>query len=57
LLPDDPIIALTKILPRGAVQLPPAARERLDLKPGMEDVARADDALVMKKAGHDTVHV
>jgi hypothetical protein len=57
LWPDDPIIAVTKILPRGAVQLPPAARGRLGLKPGNEDVARADDALVMKKAGHDTVPV
>ena len=50
-MPDDPIIAITKVLPRGAVQLPPEVRERLGLKPGTKlIVATAEDALVMRKA-------
>jgi len=50
-LTDDPIIAVAKVLPRGAVQLPPEVRERLGLKPGTRlIVATADDALVMRKA-------
>jgi bifunctional DNA-binding transcriptional regulator/antitoxin component of YhaV-PrlF toxin-antitoxin module len=55
-LPDDPIIAVTKVLPRGVVQLPPEVRERLSLKLGMKlIVATADDALVMKKVWHGAV--
>jgi AbrB family looped-hinge helix DNA binding protein len=50
-LPDNPIIAITKVLPRGAVQLPPEVRERLGLKPGMKLImVTAEDALVIKRA-------
>jgi AbrB family looped-hinge helix DNA binding protein len=50
-LPEDPIIAITKVLPRGAVQLPPEVRKRLGLKPGTKLVhATADDAVVIRKA-------
>jgi AbrB family looped-hinge helix DNA binding protein len=50
-LPDDSIIAVVKMLPRGAVQLPPEVRERLGLKPGTKlIVATAEDAVVMRKA-------
>lgn len=48
----DPIVVNAKVLPRGAVQPPPAVRERLGLKLGMNlIVATADDALVMKRSG------
>ena len=33
-MPGDPIIAVVKVLPKGAVQLPPEVMERLGLKPG-----------------------
>jgi bifunctional DNA-binding transcriptional regulator/antitoxin component of YhaV-PrlF toxin-antitoxin module len=50
-LPDDPIIAITKVLPRGAVQLSLEVRERLGLKPGMKLIlATAEDAVVIRKA-------
>jgi bifunctional DNA-binding transcriptional regulator/antitoxin component of YhaV-PrlF toxin-antitoxin module len=50
-LPDDPIIAITKVLPRGAIQLSPEVMERLGLKPGTKlIVATAQDAIVMRKA-------
>jgi AbrB family looped-hinge helix DNA binding protein len=50
-LPDDPIIAVVKVLPKGAVELPLNVRERLGLKPGTKlIVATADDALVMRRA-------
>lgn len=49
---------MTKVLPRGTVQLPPEVRERLGLKLGMNlVVATADDALVMKKVGQEAVPV
>jgi bifunctional DNA-binding transcriptional regulator/antitoxin component of YhaV-PrlF toxin-antitoxin module len=50
-LPDDPIIAVAKVLPRGAVQLPPEVVERLGLKPGTKLIlATAGDAVVIRKA-------
>jgi AbrB family looped-hinge helix DNA binding protein len=50
-LPDDPIIAITKVLPRGAVQLPPAIMERLGLKPGTKLIlATSEDAVVIRRA-------
>jgi AbrB family looped-hinge helix DNA binding protein len=50
-LPDNPIIAITKVLPRGAVQLPLEVRERLGLKPGMKLIlATGEDAVVIRKA-------
>jgi len=51
LLPDDPIIIVAKVLPKGAVQLPPEVREKLGLKPGTKlIVATAEDAVIMRKA-------
>jgi len=51
-LRDDPIIAVVKVLPRGAVQLPQEVMERLGLKPGTRLIAvTAEDAVVLQKAG------
>ena len=48
---DDPIIAVVKVLPKGAVRLPPEVRERLGLKPGTKlIVAATGDAVVMRRA-------
>ena len=50
-MPGDPIIAVAKVLPKGAVQLPPEVRERLGLKPGTKlIVVTAEDAVVMRRA-------
>ena len=50
-MPDDPIVAVAKVLPKGAVQLPPEVMERLGLKPGTKlIVATAEDAVVMRRA-------
>jgi len=50
-LPDDPIIAVAKVLPKGAVQLPPEVMERLRLKPGTKlIVAATGDAVVIRRA-------
>lgn len=50
-LPDDPIIVVSKVLPKGLVQLPLEVRERLDLRPGMKLIVVAtEDAVVLQKA-------
>lgn len=50
-VPDDPVIAVAKVLPKGAVQLPPEVRQRLGLKPGTKLIlATAGDAVVIRKA-------
>jgi len=50
-LPDDPILAVVKVLPKGAVQLPPEVRERLRLKPGTKLIAvTAGDAVIIRRA-------
>jgi bifunctional DNA-binding transcriptional regulator/antitoxin component of YhaV-PrlF toxin-antitoxin module len=50
-VPDEPIIAVVKVLPKGAVQLPPEVIDRLRLKPGTRLIAvTAEDAVVMKRA-------
>ena len=50
-MPDDPIVAVVKVLPKGAVQLPPEVRERLGLKPGMKLIMiTVDDALLIRRA-------
>lgn len=50
-LPDDTIITVAKVLPRGAVQLPPEVRARLGLKPGTKLImVTTEDALVIKRA-------
>lgn len=49
-LPDDPIITVSKVLPKGLVQLPLEVRERLDLRPGMKLIVVAtEDAVVLQK--------
>jgi AbrB family looped-hinge helix DNA binding protein len=49
-LPDHPIIAIVKVLPRGAVQLPREVREKLDLTPGTKMIVIAtEDAVVLRK--------
>jgi AbrB family looped-hinge helix DNA binding protein len=51
LLPDNPIMAVAKVLQRGAVHLSPEVRERLGLKPGTKLIlATADDAVVIRRA-------
>ena len=48
---DDPIIAVVKVLPKGAVQLPPEVRERLGLRPGTKLIAvTAEDAVIFRRA-------
>jgi bifunctional DNA-binding transcriptional regulator/antitoxin component of YhaV-PrlF toxin-antitoxin module len=50
-LPDDPIVAVAKVLPRGAVQLPSEVMKRLGLKPGTRLIAMAvEDAVVLRRA-------
>ena len=50
-MPDNPIIAVAKVLPGGAVQLTPEVIERLGLKPGTKLIAvTAEDAVVLQKA-------
>jgi AbrB family looped-hinge helix DNA binding protein len=50
-LPDDPIIGVAKVLPRGAVQLPLEVRERLGLRPGTRlIVITAEDAAIIRRA-------
>ena len=50
-MPDDPIIAVAKVLPKGAVQLPPEVIERLELRPGTKLIAvTAGDAVVIRRA-------
>jgi AbrB family looped-hinge helix DNA binding protein len=50
-VPDDPIIAVAKVLPKGAVQLPPDVRERLGLRPGTKLIALcAEDAVIIRRA-------
>jgi bifunctional DNA-binding transcriptional regulator/antitoxin component of YhaV-PrlF toxin-antitoxin module len=44
-------MAVARVLPRGAVQLPPEVVERLGLKPGTKLIlATAQDAVIMRKA-------
>ena len=50
-MPDDPIIIVVKVLPKGAVQLPPEIRERLGLRPGTRLIAvTAEDAVIIRRA-------
>ena len=49
-MPDKPIIAVAKVLPKRAVQLSPEVRERLGMKPETElIVAMTEDAVVLRK--------
>ncbi len=51
-MPDDnPIITVTKVLPKGAVQLTPEVMERLGLRPGTRLIlAATDDAVIIRRA-------
>jgi bifunctional DNA-binding transcriptional regulator/antitoxin component of YhaV-PrlF toxin-antitoxin module len=50
-LPEDPIVARSKVLPKGVVQIPLETRERLDLKRGTKPiVVAAGDGVVLQKA-------
>ncbi|MGP8056934.1 MAG: AbrB/MazE/SpoVT family DNA-binding domain-containing protein [Nitrososphaerales archaeon] len=49
-MPDEPIVAVTKVSEKGLVQIPLNIREKLDLKPGMKMVVIAtEDVVVLKK--------
>ena len=51
LLPDEPIVTVVKVLPKGAVQLPPEVMERLRLKPGTRLVTLAvEEAVIIRRA-------
>ncbi len=49
-MPDDPIVAVSKVLPKGVVQIPLEVREKLNLKPGTKMIVIAtEDAVVLQK--------
>ncbi len=49
-MPDDPIVTVSKVLPRGLVQIPLEVRHKLDLKPGTKMIVIAtEDAVVLQK--------
>jgi AbrB family looped-hinge helix DNA binding protein len=51
-MPDDPIVAVTKVSEKGLVQIPLKIREKLDLTPGTKMIVIAtEDAVVLRKAG------
>lgn len=50
-MPDDPIIALSRVSAKGLVQIPLEIRLKLDLRPGTRMVIlAAEDAVVLQKA-------
>ncbi len=50
-MPDDPIVAVSKVSKNGLVQIPLEIREKLDLKPGTKlIVVAAEDMVGLKKA-------
>ncbi len=50
-MPDDPIVAVTKVSEKGLVQIPLNIRERLDLTPGTKMIVMTtEDAVVLRKA-------
>ena len=49
-MPDDPIIAVTRISEKGLVLIPREIREMLDLKPGTKlIVAAVEGAVVLQR--------
>ena len=51
-MPDDPIVAVTRVSEKGLVTIPREIREKLDLKPGTKLVVVAfEDAVVLQRAG------
>ncbi len=50
-MPDDPIVAITRVSEKGLVLIPLAIREKLDLQPGTKlIVIAAENAVVLQKA-------
>ncbi len=50
-MPDDPIVAVSRVSKKGLVQIPLEIREKLDLKPGTRMIIVAtDDVVVLQKA-------
>jgi AbrB family looped-hinge helix DNA binding protein len=50
-MPDDPIVAVTKVSEKGLVQIPLNIREKLDLTPGTKMIVMTiEDAVVLRKA-------
>ncbi len=50
-MPDEPIIAVSKVSQKGVVQIPFEVRQRLDLKPGTRlIVVAAEDTVILQRA-------
>ena len=50
-MPDDPIVAVTRVSGNGLVTIPREIREKLDLQPGTKLVVVAiEDAVVLQRA-------
>ncbi len=50
-MPDDPIVAVTKVSEKGLVQIPLNIREKLDLRPGTKMIVIAtEDMVVLQRA-------
>ena len=51
-MPDDPIVAVTRVSGKGLVTIPREIREKLDLQPGTRlTVVAFEDAVVLQRAG------
>lgn len=51
-MPDDPIVAITRVSGKGLVLIPLEIREKLDLQPGTKLIVVAvGDAVVLQKVG------
>jgi len=51
-MPDDPIVAVTRVSGKGLVLIPFEIREKLDLQPGTKMIVVAvGDAVVLQKLG------
>ena len=49
-MPDDPIVAVTRVSGKGLVLIPREIREKLDLQPGTKLIVVAfEDAVVLQK--------
>ena len=50
-MPDEPIIAFSKVKDRGHVPIPAQIRRKLKLQPGVKMMVYApDDAVILRKA-------
>lgn len=49
-MPDEPIVAVTRVSAKGLVQIPFEIREKLDLQPGTKMIVVAvEDTVVLQK--------